>query len=324
LAYKLTGIQPHDEGWSDAELVGSNKKATFKSNLDIYGVDGNKIVRDSVVDNCPTWDFVPSGSTIFYEVNTGKSDRVQLILQYFDMRGLTESMDYVMNNLSNQQIQKIEDGDETIIDEIIEESVERIGGWENIYITVWSDVFNTNDEGVATGSVQINPNWEKSSYMFIAHYGYDANAENQPYGEAIWNSATIALAVALIATGFGSALGVSLIGQTALLWLTVADVTAFAIDMIYISISATLSRFGVSTVNKYDERFPNQGFNHIYVFSTIDEEAVEQTSNSVSQENKQILTNFSQIKSLEDVAKFSITVLAILVGVKLIKNRRDS
>jgi hypothetical protein len=108
------------------------------------------------------------------------------------------------------------------------------------------------------------------------------------------------------------------------LWLTVADVTAFAIDMIYISISATLSRFGVSTVNKYDERFPNQGFNHIYVFSTIDEEAVEQTSNSVSQENKQILTNFSQIKSLEDVAKFSITVLAILVGVKLIKNRRDS
>jgi hypothetical protein len=193
LAYKLTGIQPHDEGWSDAELVGSNKKATFKSNLDIYGVDGNKIVRDSVVDNCPTWDFVPSGSTIFYEVNTGKSDRVQLILQYFDMRGLTESMDYVMNNLSNQQIQKIEDGDETIIDEIIEESVERIGGWENIYITVWSDVFNTNDEGVATGSVQINPNWEKSSYMFIAHYGYDANAENQPYGEAIWNSATIAL-----------------------------------------------------------------------------------------------------------------------------------
>lgn len=309
--YMLAGIQPDDGGWSG----GKESKASFKSNLQIFAPDNEELYYDRIEGGSPTWDFVESGSTIRYEVNTGNDgDRVQLQLMYFDIKGFFAAMENVMNNLSADELKRLEDGDTTLENEIFERVIASMGGWNNVYITIWSNVFNTNSNGVAQGTVRIDPKWEKSQYMFVAHYGYDADAESQT--DAYFNQALLIATVALIAASF------VVTGGTSALVLGGLNAVMFGIDVMVVGQVLQARKFGVATTNKYDKKFPNWGFNHFYVFNTMDEEEADNVSGSFTEENMQILRDFATLNTIEDVAKFSVGVLAFIVAIKLIKGRK--
>lgn len=307
VGYTLAGIQPDDGGWTS----GSEKKAQFKTNLDIFNTDGNKVQYNGIQDGSPTWNFVPMGSTLKYQVYTGKSDRVQLQLVYFDIQGLYKKVNEVVDALSESELESLAEGDGNT-DIIFERAVEKMGGWNNVYITVWSNVVNTNSNGTYEGTVRLNPNWEKSGYMFIAHYGYDADAEGQgdAYGSVIWDTFSIGLMLAAMAIPGANAL-------------VLANLVALCIDAVIIGKIYQAQKFGVATVNKHDEKFPNYGFNHIYSFNTMDEEGAEETSVEVSQENQQIFSDLRTINDINDVAKLSVLMLATIVALKLVKQRRN-
>jgi len=315
VGYTLAGIQPDDGGWTS----GDEKKAQFKTNLDIFNTDGSKVQYNGVQEGSPTWNFVPMGSTLKYQVYTGKSDRVQLQLVYFDIKGLYKKVDEVLNSLSESELQSLAEGTGDMENLIFERAVEKMGGWNNVYITVWSNVVNTNSNGTFEGTVTLNPNWEKSGYMFLAHYGYDADAESQgdAYASVIWDSVSIGLmlaSLALLPFPGGAAL-------TAAVWY--ANLAALCIDAVILGKIYQAQKFGVATVNKHDEKFPTYGFNHIYSFNTMDEEGAEETSGEVSQENQQIVNDLRTINDINDVAKLSVFMLATIVALKLLKQRRN-
>jgi hypothetical protein len=307
----IRGIQADDGGWSDG--YGGHDKASFKSTVFAYDENNEKIFYDRYEEGAATWDYIPQGSRITYKVDTGKSDRVQLQLIMFDMKALVRAMDEEMNGLSNNQIVLLESGDEAFAEQLFTMAVERKGGIQNFFVQVWSNVFDTSNEGIGTGVVTLDKNWQETSYMFIAHYGYDADAESDPTNEVIFDWITVVATVAIIAVGVlaapltgGASLAVSAIGYGLL-----------AYDVVMLAKMGLTMAFGVATLNKYDERFPQYGFNHTYVFNTMGEEEAEELNNDISDENQEILRDLSVMHDIKGIATIGSIVLLLLALIKI-------
>ncbi len=77
-------------------------------------------------------------------------------------------------------------------------------------------------------------------------------------------------------------------------------------------------QFGQATVNRHDERFPNYGFNHTYVFTTMAEEGADNLNDSISNDNQQILSDFEIMK---DIKALAVIGGLTLFGLGIIKAR---
>ena len=308
----LNGIQPNDGGWSKGYTDYS--KAKFTSKLTIYEEDGTPLVNDSIEDGSPYWDFVPMGSLIKYKVDTRKSDRVQLQLIYFDTEKLMVAMEEEMNALSPAQIQEIENGNEKIMEDMFVNATNRYGGMEAFFVTIWSDVFDTNSAGIATGQIRLQKEWPKTTYMFMAHYGYDADAESDKTLGVAWEWAQIAVFVAASAVAFVATGGLST-AATIALWAT------FGLDMIALGKAGLARKFGLATINKHDQRLPLYGFNHTYMFNTmpLDEEMSDDTDSmfTLSDDNIKILQNLTTIKDIKGLAAIGGGIILLLAILKL-------
>ncbi len=310
----IRGIQPDDGGWSKG--YADYSKASFKSTVFVYDENNEQIFYDGYEDGAANWDFVPMGSRIQYTVDTGKKDRVQLQLIMFDVQALLRAMEEQMNTLSNNQLALLESGDEAFSEQLFTMAIDSKGGMEAFFVQVWSNVFETSGEGIGTGIITLDKNWQETSYMLIAHYGYDADAESSPSTAGIlldW--ATIAGSIGLIIVGIlavpftgGTSLSVSALG-----W------GIFAYDAIMIGKSLLIRNFGQATLNKHDERFPNYGFNHTYVFNTMAQSGADELNDSISNENRQILSDFATIK---DIKALAVVGGLALLGLGIIKARR--
>ena len=309
----LNGIQPDDGGWSKG--YSDHSKAKFISKLTIDEEGGTPIINDSIEDGSPYWDFVPMGSLLKYKVNTYKSDRVQLQLIYFDMEKLSLAIDEEMNRLAPEQIQQLEDGDDKVMETIFTDATNRYGGMEAFFVTIWSDVFETSGAGLRTGQIRLQKEWPKSTYMFIAHYGYDAEAESDKTVSVALDWLEIAAFIAAtvvigIATG-----GTSLLAQGALMAAQGALLAGIALDVYAVGTALLVRHFGMATLNKHDQRFPMYGFNHTYMFNTmeLDEEEVI----GLGDDNLQILKNLNTINVTKEVATIGGLIILVLVMLKL-------
>ena len=310
----IRGIQADDGGWSDG--YGGHDKAGFKSTVFVYDENNEQIFYNGYDEGAATWEYVPQGSRISYKVDTGKSDRVQLQLIMFDLQALVRAMDEEMNGLSNNQLALLESGDEAFAEQLFSMAVNRKGGMEAFFVQVWSNVFETSSEGIGTGIVTLDKNWQETSYMFIAHYGYDADAESDPTNEVIFDWLTVVASVAIIAIGAlaapltgGASLAVSAVGYGIL-----------AYDAVMLAKVGLSMAFGMATLNKYDERFPQYGFNHTYVFDTMSETGAEEINNDISDNNQDILRDLNIMSDVKGIATIGSMALLLLA---LIKIRRD-
>lgn len=299
----LRGIGSNDGGWSEGYK--NNDKATFSSKVLIFEEDGEQVFFDKYEEGIPTWDAIPLGSTINYTVNTGKSDRVQLQLIMFDTNALFEAIEFQMNRLTPQQLELLESGDDALLEEVVNMAFESKGGQEEFYVTVWSNVFNTSAEGVATGRIRLEKDWQESTYMFIAHYGYDADGEESKVGEIILDWVLLTVAVVAFITG-------PLTGGAGF----VVSAALFA-DMMILGAVALAMAFGVATINKYDERFPQYGFNHQYVFNTLTQEGFEELKTTISEENKDALNDLTTVNDIKGVASIGIISLMLIALLRM-------
>jgi len=304
----LNGIQPDDGGWSKG--YSDHSKAKFISKLTIDEEGGTPIINDSIEDGSPYWDFVPMGSLLKYKVNTYKSDRVQLQLIYFDMEKLSLAIDEEMNRLAPEQIQQLEDGDDKVMETIFTDATNRYGGMEAFFVTIWSDVFETSGAGLRTGQIRLQKEWPKTTYMFMAHYGYDAEAESDKTLGVVWEWAQIAVFVAASAVAFFATAGASTAVSLAL-WAT------FGLDMIALGKAGLVYKFGLATLNKHDQRFPMYGFNHTYMFNTMDEETVVEETSGLSKENQNILKNLHTMAGIKQLAALGGLIIVVMAILKL-------
>ncbi len=299
----LRGIGSSDGGWSDGYK--KYDKATFSSKVLIFEEDGEQVFFDKYEEGSPVWDAIPLGSNINYTVNTGKSDRVQLQLIMFDTNALFEAIEFQMSRLSPQQLELLESGDDALLEEIVNMAFESKGGQEEFYVTVWSNVFNTSAEGIGTGTVRIQKDWQESSYMFVAHYGYDADGEESKVGEILLDWGLLIIGVVAMITGPLTG-GAGFVVGAALL-----------IDFMILAQVALAMKFGVATINKYDERFPQYGFNHQYVFNTMTQEGFEELKTTVSEENKSVLEDLTIMNDIKGVAAIGIMSLLLIALLRM-------
>jgi hypothetical protein len=311
----IRGIQADDGGWSDGYK--DYDKAKFKSTVFVYDENNEQIFYKGYEEGAATWDYVPQGSRISYKVDTGESDRVQLQLIMFDMQALMRAMDEEMNGLSNNQIALLESGDEAFAEQLFTMAVERKGGMQNFFVQVWSNVFETSSEGIGTGVVTLDKNWQESSYMFIAHYGYDADAESNPTNEVLFDWATIIVSVGLMVVGAllsiptgGASLAISAVGYGIL-----------AYDVMLLAKAGLAWKFGQATINKHDERFPQFGFNHTYIINTMGEAGAEELNNEISDENHEIIKDLSIMHDVKGIATIGSIALVILALIKIRKGK---
>jgi hypothetical protein len=293
----------------DGEWAGKGDKTSFKSNLFITTPEGMKIPMDRVEDKMPTWDSIPAGCTLSYEVKTGcVEDRVNLKLTYFDLNRFLEVYNAKMDALTEAELQKLEDGDETLLEDISATTIESIG-IENLYVGIWSDVITTDSDGIAKGDILLNENWPMTSYLFNAHYGYQAELESSNSSKSwivAWDIITIA----------GLIVGSFVPGLNVVLW------GAFAVEMAIIGAGLIASGMGAAGENRCGDYFPTAGFNQIYVFNIESEEAIAARNALISDENQSILSKMNIIVKTKGIAKVAGIGAGIILLFSLLKGRR--
>jgi hypothetical protein len=236
----------------------------LKSSFKIIDPDGKPILYDNIEDGQHSWDLVPLGSKIEWEVDTdGHSDRIHLKLSYWDMELFLAKMNEEILDLSEEDSVRYENGDKVIMDEVLVSTLRAAGGMENLMKDIWSDVKTTGSDGKLSGIIDLNPSWPKTIYFFNAHYGYRGDTEETSnFEKSVWVGIDVAgwvlVAVASALTFGGAAIlaGVASAASTALL---VVEMGKMGNKIFGIG-------YGPATENKYGESFPMLGFNHTYTF----------------------------------------------------------
>lgn len=301
-----TGRNPDlDGGWA-----GKGSKTNFKSRFEIISPNGIRIPFSSKEDGIPTWDRIPPNSKIEWAINTdGKADRAELKLTYFDMERYLAAYNQVLDNLSEEEIKMLESGDTKLIERVNTDSMNRAGGIESLFIVYWSDVLTTDGSGNASGTIDITEAFPlNTSYIFTAHYGYDANQERGDTSktiEFVWDIASIPL---MFVPGLNVVIGV-----------------AFVAEMAYIGAKLAASGFGKAGENKYGEFFPVGGFNHVYSFflENPEQPPEDYVATILSDENLDIVQKMNLLAQFYGTMKIGAGLAGALILISLLKGRRS-
>lgn len=249
-------IQPSKDGYRDWSNSGSGK-TNLKSTITIEDADGNEI-KASELSPMPNWDYLPKGSVIKYEIETqsdgsGKSDRVQLDIDYGNQGAIDREYQATYNGLSEEDKIAYENGSRVIEDRINKLTEQAILDKSIPYtITIYSQTITTDSDGKASGAIPIDATWPNTVYNLMIHYGYDGAGESITWGDRmVANAVEAATYLTLIPpfTPLGAAVFVAEIGWA------------------YAS-AKWLTGYGPATENKHGVSFPDYGFNHAYGFGT--------------------------------------------------------
>jgi len=321
MGWMQTGTNPDFDG----DWAGSGSKANFKSSLKIKDPEGKPILYDNVEEGQQSWDLVPPGSTLEWEVDTdGHSDRVALKLAYFDMDLFVTKFNLVLDGLSASQKKRFEEGDQVIVDEVTDKTMVQSGGIERLMVDLWSDIRSTGDDGKLEGEILIDPSWQKTVYFFNAHYGYEGDAESASnFSKAAWGTVeavgwaalAVGVALALVFSG-GAAAGVFFAISTGAM---VIELGKFGNKLIAIG-------YGPATENKYGDQFPMLGFNHGYSFfvDTPQEEAstFKEWQDLLSDDNIALIDKANIAVTMIGTTKIVIGGGLLLLLIHGIKKRR--
>jgi len=289
----------------DGEWAGIGSKANFKSLVEITSPNGTPIPFTGKTDGMNEWDAIPPNSVLKWKVNTdGKSDRVELKLQYFNSEKYLSSYNAVMDSLTEDELKMLESGDSKFIESVNERAIQGAGGIESLFNNIWSRVISTDETGNAEGIITIDDSFPKNtSYTFMAHYGYDAEQEKGNTGKTVqfvWD-----------------------IAQWPLLAVPGVNVVVWA-EMAVIGAKMLASGRGKAGKNKHGKFFPMGGFNHGYMFFLEDPEETQEdyVSSILSDENLDIIQKMNLLTQFYGVAKVGGILAGSLIFISLLKGRR--
>ena len=272
-------------------------KANLKTRCELRDATGNlissKLVQPDISEPTKfpihTWTNIPDDCTITWDAQTftcddeAGSDRVEieiLTLDYVllaqmsndiladwpqeDIEGLLAELETNTSNGTYEQ--KLWKGLEAKIDTSAE-----LGNL--IMPTIYSDVVQTDDDGMASGQIPIPDFWPKSEYFLNFHYGYSARSESSESAKFLqflkeWGITLLTLIVALVIVIVFVATG----GAITIAIPAVVTTAAFVADL----------GFGLIDENAEGCLFPMYGFNHTYSFGFNPEEIVEDASNNIN------------------------------------------
>lgn len=296
----------------DGEWAGKGSKADFKSRLEIVSPSGTLIPFTSTSDGIVEWESISPNSTIKWAVDTdGKSDRAELKLTYFNVEKYLSAYNQVLDSLTEEEIQMLESGNTKFTEEVSERAFKQAGGIETLFITIWSDVVGTDDNGKANGVIEINETFPKNtSYIFTAHYGYDANQEKSEAsktGQFVWDITTT------------TAMFVPIPGVQQVAW------AAFLGEMTLYGAQYIASGRGRAGENKYGKFFPVGGFNHVYSFYLEDPQETPQdyVASIFSDENLDIVQKMNLLAQFYGTVKIGAGLAGALILIALLKGRRS-
>lgn len=305
MGWTQTGRNPAIDG----EWAGTGSKANFKSLVEITSPNGTPIPFTGKADGMNEWDTIPPNSVLKWKVNTdGKSDRVELKLQYFNNEKYLSSYNAVMDSLTEEELKLLESGDSKFIESVNERAIQGAGGIESLFNNIWSRVVSTDETGNAEGIITIDDSFPKNtSYVFMAHYGYDVEWEKGDTGktiEFVWDIASIPL---MFVPGVNVVVG-----------------AAFITEMAVIGAKMVASGFGKAGKNKHGKFFPVGGFNHGYLFFLEDPEETQEdyVASILSDENLDIIQKMNLLTQFYGVAKVGGILAGSLIVISLLKRRR--
>ena len=293
---------------TDGDWAGTGSKADFKSKVEVIKPTGGLIPYDSKEDGIYTWDLVEPESKLKIKVNTdGESDRAELRLTYFDMDTFLRAYNNKMNNLTEAELQKIEEGDTQITEQLTNDTIESVG-FENLFITVWSDVKTTANNGDWETQITFKESWPKNTtYLLTAHYGYDKDMESSNWTKSV---------------NFWGEVVLGVIG-TVLIFTPLAPlgVAIFAVEMGVLGAKFIASGFGAATQNKYGDYFPSFGFNHSYMFFVGDPEQPpkDYVKSILDDENLDIIEKLNLLTQFYGIAKIGAIVGGAILVMGLLK-----
>ena len=142
--------------------------------------------------------------------------------------------------------------------------------------TIYSDVVQTGDDGMASGQIPILDFWPKSEYFLNFHYGYSARSEASQSAKFLqflkeWGITLLTLIVALVIAIVFVATG----GTIAIALPAVVTTAAFVADLGLLAHDFLATGFGLIDENAEGCLFPMYGFNHTYSFGFNPQEIVE-------------------------------------------------
>ena len=305
------GLQEEDAledlPWVMQYIGVAEDKANLKTRCELRDAAGNlissKLVQPKLAESTKfpihTWTNIPDDCTIAWDAQTftcddeAGSDRLEieiLTLDYVllaqmsndiladwpqaDIEGLLAELE--SNSSNGPYEQKLWKGLEAKIDASAE-----LGNL--IMPTIYSDVVQTGDDGMASGQIPIPDFWPKSEYFLNFHYGYSARSEASESAKFLqflkeWGITLLTLIVALVIAIVFVATG----GTIAIALPAVVTTAAFVADLGLLAHDFLATGFGLIDENAEGCLFPMYGFNHTYSFGFNPEEIVEDAANNIN------------------------------------------
>lgn len=307
-------------GKPNAQWVGNACRTKLSTSAKIVSPSGSTIPMSSKKVGIPIWDSIPPNCTVEYEVETqsdkqGKSDRVSLELQVFDLYYVGEVTNQVLDTLTDEELQLAID-DVPAFTEMITPKLESRLDPNQVFKVIFSDRIITDENGMAKGSIALPSQYPAGQYNLMFHYGYDAQSESSDTAKAteLWLKTVLPLVLEIAFSVFVPGLGGVIVATAAATY----DIAKMGNDFYE-------TRFGIAGENQYGCIFPQGGFTHTYTFNIEPLEEAADLSNILTDENADIIASMNayiQLKGLGMVVlSGSVATLVLLLLINRMKRR---
>jgi len=220
------------------------------------------------------------------------SDRVSVVLTYYDPIYIGKLSNEVLSQLSDAEMEKVINGDTAPIEAKLEPILDITQAIKQVYSTT----VVTDSQGIAAGEIPISEKYPYSDYTLTIHYGYAGLAERSDTDKAweFWLEevvlmvAEIGLVIAAIIVSGGTAAFVLGMAATAV---GLADLGIMASN--YVS-----NGFGAIDENRKGCLFPVMGWNHTYNF-VVDEPVITEEGEASTAIQETLLSQISPTTQAE-------------------------
>jgi hypothetical protein len=153
--------------------------------------------------------------------------------------------------------------------------------------TIYSDVVQTGDDGMATGEIPLPDFWPKSQYFLNFHYGYSARSESSESAKFMqflkeWGITILTLIVAIIILIVFIAATIFSGGMAIPAFVGTLGTIAFVADLGLMAHDFFMTGFGMIDENADGCLFPMYGFNHTYSFGFDIDEITNDAANNIN------------------------------------------
>ena len=298
---KQQGFEPIDVGGGIQfvlDTAGSVACETdFETEVRVLDPNGDPVSLETK-DDVPYFSDIPEGSVLEWKALTmdskgltkgkeeGTPDRINIDITAMDPTYMSRISNLAIDEMTDDEVIGLLSGDTSGMARVLEENPDWVDP-QLAQVTFYSQTVETNDEGVASGRIPIDPAWGKSLFTMNIHYGYSKLAEastsqktDRRWQEEIGPVVVQVLAtVALTAITGGAALaaragwmaragaGAAKVAQVKTK-IKKAQKIAFAIEMAQMAKAYFRDGFGIVGMNRQGCSFPLVGFNHVYSIDT--------------------------------------------------------